>query len=138
MTGSWRVEASYAEVTVCLVENDEQVRKQLRELLTGAGFDVVAAVGTRIEGEEAITDHRPDVAVIDNCLPDGSGIELCRTLTRATLHVELLLRTETLDSNVVGEALQAGAAGVILRSIQSEVLFELIRSVHRNNQTGNF
>jgi DNA-binding NarL/FixJ family response regulator len=134
MTSFSIAEPSAAAVTVCLVEDHAQVRRQLCDLLTGAGMDVVAAVGTFREGKVAITDHLPDVAVIDNRLPDGSGIDLCRTLSHSTPQVTLLLHTGTLTSQVALEALQAGAVAVIPKSIRSDSLLEAIRNTRHDAQ----
>ena len=132
MTPSSTAEPSAAAVTVCLVEDHAQVRRRLCDLLTRAGMDVVAAVGTFREGEVAITDHLPDVAVIDNRLPDGSGIDLCRTLSHSTPQVALLLHSGTVTSQVALDALQAGAIAVIPKTIRSDDLLEAIRSTRHD------
>jgi two-component system response regulator DevR len=115
------------DVTVCLVEDHAMLREQLCELLADSGIEVLAAVGTMREGEAAVITHRPDVAVIDNRLPDGRGIDLVRTLALADLPVTLLLHSATATTADVREALQAGAAAVIVKTIAGDNLLAAIR-----------
>jgi two-component system response regulator DevR len=120
--------ASPWRVTVCLVEDHEGLRELLCEFLADAGLRVLAAVGNVSEGEVAISAHRPDVAVIDNRLPDGRGIDLIRTLARTTPQVILLLHSGTVTDEEAREARQAGAAGVIVKTIGGNSLIEAIRN----------
>jgi DNA-binding NarL/FixJ family response regulator len=110
-------------VTVCLVDDHADVRRHLSDLLTGAGVDVLSAVGTVSEGEATVRQLLPDVAVIDNRLPDGRGIDLCRRLSTLTPEVGLLLHTSTVTDE---EAIEAGVAAIILKSIRSEGLLDAI------------
>jgi two-component system response regulator DevR len=114
-------------VTVCLVEDHARLREELCDLLSESGVQVVAAVGTVRDGEAAITEHLPDVAVIDNRLPDGRGIDLIRTLAWAAPRVTLLLHTTTATEGDAREAMQAGAAAVVIKTIAGDSLLEAIR-----------
>ena len=116
-------------VTVCVVEDHADVRRHLCELLTGAGVEVLAAVGTVSEGEAAVNFHLPDVAVIDNKLPDGRGIDLCRSLALSTPQVALLLHTSMVTDEEAREAVEAGVAAIILKSIRSEGLLDAVVSL---------
>jgi DNA-binding NarL/FixJ family response regulator len=64
---------------VLLVDNDPLFRAFVRDLLERAGFDVVEAD----DGEtalEAASQRKPDLVLLDVCLPRSSGYEVCRTL----------------------------------------------------------
>ena len=113
-------------MTVCLVDDHADVRRHLSDLLTGAGVDVLSAVGTVSEGEATVRQLLPDVAVIDNRLPDGRGIDLCRRLSTLTPEVGLLLHTSTVTDEEAIEAIEAGVAAIILKSIRSEGLIDAI------------
>jgi len=111
---------------ICLVEDHVVLRDELVNLLVGAGADVLAAVGTVDEGHRVVTAHLPDVAVIDNHLPDGRGIDLCRRLRQAAPEVTLLLHSATLTSADEQEALEAGAAAVVAKAIRGDRLLHAI------------
>ncbi|MGO9925184.1 MAG: response regulator transcription factor, partial [Mycobacterium sp.] len=68
-------------VKVFLVDDHEVVRRGLIELL-GADpeLDFVGEAGSVAEAMERIPAAGPDVVVLDDWLPDGNGIELCRDL----------------------------------------------------------
>jgi len=114
-----------------LVEDHEMLREQLCEFLADSGFRVLAAVGSASEGEVAVTEYRPDVAVIDNRLPDGRGIDLIRVLAIRTPHVALLLHTGMVTDQEAQEARHAGAAAVIVKSTTGNRLIEAIRKTQR-------
>jgi DNA-binding NarL/FixJ family response regulator len=115
-------------VTVCLVESYPVLRELLCDLLVQSGAVVVSAVGTRLDGEAAISYHRPDVAVIDSRLPDGRGVELIRTVARTAPGVAVLLHSGAATHADAREAIQAGAAGILLKSIRGDSLIEAIRT----------
>jgi len=112
--------------TICLVEDHPLLREQLVGVLTGAGHHVVATAGTKAEGFTAITRHLPDLAVIDNRLPDGFGIELCRHLAVEVPAVRLVLHSGSVDDELLAASRQAGVAAVIAKSIRPTLLLEAI------------
>jgi len=72
-------------IRVFLLDDHELVRRGLRDLLGDEpDIEVVGEAGTAAGAEQAILELRPDVAVLDARLPDGSGIEVCRQVARAT------------------------------------------------------
>jgi DNA-binding NarL/FixJ family response regulator len=119
--------ASCVTVTVCLVEDYPPLRDLLCDLLVESGAYVLSAVGTVRAGEESISYHRPDVAVIDNRLPDGRGVDLIRTLAHTAPGSVLLLHSGTATNEDAREALHAGAAGIILKSIRGHSLIDAIQ-----------
>ena len=66
-------------VTVFLVDDHEVVRRGLADLLASdPELEVIGDAGSVSEAKVRIAALKPDVAVLDVRLPDGSGIELCR------------------------------------------------------------
>src|ERR671922_2612744 len=61
--------------TILLVEDDPVLRTFLADNLTADGYEVVPAEGVR-EGLRELEYGRPDLAIVDLGLPDGSGLEL--------------------------------------------------------------
>ena len=65
--------------TVFLVDDHEVVRRGVADLLDGhEDLEVVGEAGSVAEALSRIPALRPQVAVLDVRLPDGTGIELCR------------------------------------------------------------
>lgn len=115
--------------TICLIDDHDVVRDQLAEVLERAGHRVLAAEATAAAGLVAVLQHRPEVAVIDNRLPDGSGIELCRILSGRLPDVRLILHTGVIEHRTELDALEAGAAAVIVKSIRNAELLAAVATV---------
>lgn len=119
--------------TICLVEDHNRLREQLTSLLQSQGYEVVAASATVAEGLRTILLLKPDIAVIDHRLPDGSGIELCRALKISAPEVVLLLHTGTVTVEIERNAYEAGADEVIAKDIRGESLLKaILRHLHDN------
>jgi DNA-binding response OmpR family regulator len=71
-----------APATLLLVEDDPLVRTFLGDNLTADGYDVLAAESVR-DGLRLLVHKRPDLAIVDLGLPDGSGLELVRKVRAA-------------------------------------------------------
>lgn len=117
-------------IGVLLVDDHEVVRRGLRELLSAEpDIDVVAEAGSVGEAIVAASATRPQVALLDMRLPDGDGPSLCGRL-RATPHPPAcLVLTAFDDEDLLVEAIQAGAAGYLLKQVRGQDLVTAIREV---------
>ena len=70
-----------------------------------------------------------DVVLADRNLPDGDGLELAGTLREASPGAALLVMSTTLEQVHPGEALEAGAAGVVDKVASPEEIAAQIRAV---------
>lgn len=117
-------------ITVFLLDDHEIVRRGLRELLEGAGgLQVVGEAATAAEAVARIPALRPDVAVLDARLPDGSGIEVCREIRSREPHTRALVLTSYDDDDSLFAAIMAGAAGYVLKQVGGRDLVETVRRV---------
>src|SRR5271154_361819 len=66
---------------ILVVEDEKDVQEIVEQSLRGAGYKV-KVVGTAREGLAAARSWRPDIALVDATLPDGSGLEVARTIKR--------------------------------------------------------
>jgi DNA-binding NarL/FixJ family response regulator len=112
------------------MDDHELVRRGLIDLIqTDPEMEVVGQAGTCAEGLQGIVTRRPDVAVLDVRLPDGSGIEVCRDLRTLAPEVNVLMLTSYADDEALLSAVLAGAHGYVLKDIQSADLIKMIRDV---------
>ena len=119
-----------AEVRVFLLDDHEIVRRGIRDLLEfHEGLTVVGEAGTAGEATEAILRLRPDVAVLDARLPDGSGIEVCRDVRAADPSIAVVILTSYDDDEALFSAIMAGAAGYALKQIRGNDLVDAVRRV---------
>ncbi|HEX8104310.1 MAG TPA: response regulator transcription factor [Solirubrobacteraceae bacterium] len=118
-------------IRVLLVDDDALVRSGLRMMLAGApGVEVVgeAADGRAVLG--AVDLHRPDVVLMDIRMPQLDGIAATRLL-RAQPHPPAVIVLTTFDADeLVLRALQAGAAGFLLKDTPPAEIVRAIELVH--------
>ncbi len=119
-----------ASIRVFLLDDHEVVRRGLADLF-GATDDlrVVGEAGTAREALDRIPATRPDVAVLDARLPDGSGIDVCRDIRSAFPEVRCLVLTSYDDDDAVFAAVMAGASGYLLKEVRGANLVEAVREV---------
>jgi len=115
---------------IFLVDDHEVVRRGVRELLEGEDdFEVVGEAGTVEDALNRINASRPDVAVLDVRLPDGSGVELCRELRSEHPSLACLMLTSYDDDEALFEAIVAGAAGYVLKQVKGNDIIDAVRRV---------
>jgi len=115
---------------VYLVDDHELVRRGLKELLELSGdIEVVGESGEAGEAQRRIPALRPDVAVLDARLPDGSGIDVCREIRSRDPEIKALILTSYDDDEALFAAIMAGAAGYVLKDVRGSDLVEGIRRV---------
>ncbi|HKJ11393.1 MAG TPA: response regulator transcription factor [Ornithinimicrobium sp.] len=117
-------------VRVYLLDDHELVRRGLRDLLSAEpDMQIVGESGSAQQARAQIRTLRPDVAVLDARLPDGSGIEVCRDVRAADPAIKGLILTSYDDEDALLAAVVAGAAGFVLKQISGSGLVEGIRQV---------
>lgn len=117
-------------ITVFLVDDHEVVRRGLRDLIESeSDIKVIGEAGTCAEGLQGILVKRPDVAILDVRLPDGTGIEICRDLRSMAPEIHTLMLTSYADDEALFSAVMAGAQGYLLKDIRSSDLLNSIRRV---------
>jgi two-component system response regulator DevR len=117
-------------IRVYLLDDHEVVRHGLRDLLEREGdIEVVGESGSAVDAGHRIPALRPDVAVLDARLPDGSGIDVCREIRSVDPSIRALILTSYEDDEALFAAIMAGAAGYVLKQIRGTDLVDAVRRV---------
>lgn len=117
-------------IRVFLLDDHEVVRRGLADLIgLEDDLEVVGEAGTVAEALHRIPAARPDVALLDVRLPDGSGVEVCRDVRAEHADVRCLMLTSYADDEALFASIMAGASGYVLKDIRGHDLVEAIRSV---------
>ena len=117
-------------IRVFLLDDHEVVRRGLMDLLASEpGIEVVGECGSAAEAPRQILSARPDVAILDARLPDGSGIEVCREVRSADPRIAVVILTSYDDEDAMFAAIVAGAAGYVLKEARGRALVDGIRRV---------
>ena len=83
----------------------------MRPLLeAGQDNDVVGEAGTVADAPALIPAAKPDVAILDVRLPDGSGVEVCQEIRSTTLAIACVMLTSYADDEALIASIMAGYA----------------------------
>jgi two-component system, NarL family, response regulator DevR len=125
-----RVPAGIVPIRVFLVDDHEVVRRGLRDVLTEErDIEIVGEASDAAGARAGILRLRPQVAVLDARLPDGTGIDVCRDVTAADPAIACLILTSFNDDEAQFTAIAAGAAGYLLKEIRGTALLDAVRTV---------
>lgn len=116
-------------IRVVVVDDHDLLREGVSSCL--AGFDDLDVVGEAASGEAAVAlvaDLDPDVVVIDLVMPGIGGIEAIRRLRSERPSLGLLALSSFSERDRVAEAIDAGATGYLVKSVDAESLARAVRS----------
>lgn len=117
------------QIRVFILSDHGLVRQGLRDLLEHEGFDVAGESGSAAEAIRLVPVQKPDIVLLNDQLPDGTGIEVCRFLRLAAPDVKCLILTSWDAQHAVRAAVLAGATGYVLKQVgDNKELFRGIRS----------
>jgi DNA-binding NarL/FixJ family response regulator len=117
-------------IRVALVDDQAIVRNGLARILSPAdGFEVVAECANGREAVEQLPSIAPDVVLMDIRMPVLDGIAATAQLRQARDTVAVLVLTTFDEDEVVWGALEAGAAGFVLKDCSAEDLIAAVRAV---------
>jgi DNA-binding NarL/FixJ family response regulator len=112
---------------VAIIEDSNTMRKMLVELIDSApGYRCVCACATSQEALAEVPKHQPDVALMDIHLPDESGIACTARLTQQMPLLQVIMVTVYKDTELIFQALKAGACGYILKRFRPDEILEAI------------
>ena len=117
-------------IDVLLVDDHALMRAGLRALIEDAGD--MRVVGAAADGAEAIDrahELRPDVVLMDLSMPGVDGAEATRRLAAELPDLQVLVLTSFADGENVVRALDAGAAGYLLKDADPASLVDAVRAV---------
>jgi len=130
VSGEATINPGSTPIRVFLLDDHEVVRRGLKDLFDSADdIEVIGESGSAKDAEARIPALRPDVAVLDGRLPDGSGVDVCRAIRSVDPSIRAIILTSYDDDEALFASIMAGAAGYILKQIVSHDLLAAVRQV---------
>jgi two-component system KDP operon response regulator KdpE len=120
-----------ARILIC--DDEPQILRALRVILGDAGFEVVPATTVR-EALDAVAVRPPRAAIIDLVLPDGDGVEVCRSI-REWSDIPLLVLSAIGDEAEKVRALNVGADDYVTKPFGPDELVARLRAALRRVAT---
>ena len=121
-------------IRVVIADDHAVVRHGLAQLLST--FEGVELVGEAVDGEQAVVmcaAARPDVVLMDLEMPVVDGIEATRRIKTSDPEVAVVVLTSFSDRDRILQALDAGAAGYLLKDVEPGELSKAIESAARGD-----
>jgi two-component system response regulator DevR len=118
------------KIRVFVLDDHEIVRRGIGDIIdTSEDMELVGEAGSAAEALNRIPAVRPDVAVLDARLGDGSGIDVCRDVRSSLPSVRCLILTSYDDNDAIFAAVMAGASGYLLKEVGGSSILDAIRQI---------
>jgi two-component system, response regulator PdtaR len=125
MTGA--AERSQA-ARIVIAEDEAIVRLDLKEMLEQAGYEVVGETGRGDEAVALVTEHQPDLVILDIKMPGVDGLRATREIT-ARLDIAVIVLTAFSQRDLIEEARDAGAAAYLVKPFRRDELLPAVEGV---------
>jgi two-component system chemotaxis response regulator CheY len=123
--------APNARPRILVVDDAVFMRRQLRDYLENAGYEVVAEAGDGIEALDLYRTHRPDLVTLDVVMPRMTGIETLRELRAHHREARVIVCSSMSDERSIIEAVRLGARDYVLKPLSCETLLEAVAKALR-------
>ena len=123
-------------ITLLLADDHPVVRKGTRELLEAEAD--LRVLGEASSGADVVAKAQalnPDIVLMDMSMPDMTGVEATRRIKAGQGRVSVLVLSSYDDDAYVFAALEAGAAGYLLKEASEEELLRAVRAVSRHGRS---
>lgn len=122
--------ATLRVIRVSVFDDHALVREALRLLLnTATGFEFCCGKATAEEGLACVSQHQPDLCVVDISMPGLSGIDAVRRILQMHASCRVLVLSMHDESQYAARAFRAGARGYVMKQAPMDHLLEAIRRV---------
>ncbi|HEV2427761.1 MAG TPA: response regulator [Acidimicrobiales bacterium] len=112
---------------VVIADDEAIIRLDLKEILEGDGYRVVAEAARGDDALALITEHRPDLALLDVKMPGLDGIEVARALSGGSTKVVLL--TAFSQRALIESARDAGVVAYLVKPFRSSEILPKLASI---------
>jgi two-component system chemotaxis response regulator CheY len=114
---------------VLIVDDTAFMRKLLKSILFGAGFDIA---GEAENGKQAIEQYKslkPDIVTMDVVMPEMTGIDALKQIKSIDKDAKIVMCTAVGQEKIVKTAIKLGARGYIIKPFQAPKVIEEIKKV---------
>ena len=117
-------------IRVLLADDHALFRKGIASILAAErGFEVVGEAGDGLEALERARELMPDVILMDIFMPGVNGLEATRRIKEALPYVKIVMLTVSEEDQNLFEAIKSGAQGYLLKKIEPQELFAMLKGV---------
>jgi len=107
--------------TILIVDDEKLIRWSLEKELSRVGFNILQAE-TIQEALSLLQEHEPDIVILDQLLPDGTGIDVLQTIKSGKIRVPVIMLTAVDRSDVAVQAMKLGAVDYVTKPVNVDEL----------------
>ena len=119
---------------VLLVDDHPMIGAALEMLLRGSSYELLGRARSVAEANRAILREKPDLILLDVNLPDGTGLEILRRLSRSRARPRVILLTAGMDESQLLTAADLRPEGMVLKTSDPGLLTEAMDAVAAGNR----
>lgn len=121
------------KIRVVIAEDEAIIRLDLRETLENAGYVVVADTGRGDEAVRLVSEHKPEVVILDVKMPGMDGIQAAREIA-SVADTAVVILTAFSQRELIDEAVDAGALAYLVKPYQQSDLVPAIEIARRRHK----
>ena len=114
---------------VLLVDDHPMIGAALEMLLRNSDYELAGRARTAAEANKQISTIKPDLLLLDVHLPDASGLDVLRRLSRARFKPKVILITAGMDEAQLLTAAELNPQGMVLKTSDPGLLLECMDAV---------
>ena len=116
------------QITILIVEDDQDLRESLATALRDEGYHVICAQ----DADEAIASvkaHKVDIVFMDICLPDMNGVEVYKAIKKIQPAAITVMMTGFFVQDLVNAAIGAGAYDILYKPFTMDDILKMIKKI---------
>jgi two-component system, chemotaxis family, chemotaxis protein CheY len=117
---------SHVAAKILVVDDAQFMRMMLKNILSGAGYEVVGEGENGVQAIEKYKDLKPDLVVMDMIMPEMGGIDAVREIVKLDPGARVLMCSAMGQQALVVEAIQVGARDFIVKPFQPAGVLEAV------------
>ena len=117
-----------SQITILIVEDDQDLRESLATALRDEGYTVIAAQ----DADEAIASvkaHKVNIIFMDICLPDMNGVKVYKAIKKIQPAATTVMMTGFFVQDLVNAAISAGAYDVLYKPFTMDDILKMIKKI---------
>ena len=111
---------------ILVVDDAQFMRMMLKNILSGAGHDVVGEGENGVQAIEKYKELNPDLVIMDMIMPEMGGIDAVREIVKLDPGAKVLMCSAMGQQALVVEAIQVGAKDFIVKPFQPAGVLEAV------------
>ena len=115
-------------IRIVIADDHARMRGRIRAALEAGDCEVCGEGATAEDAVRLVSEHRPDVALLDIHMP-GNGIQAAREIVRSAPEVAVVMLTQSAEDRDLFDSLRAGASGYLLKDSDPTQLPDMLRGV---------